>query len=651
MTNKKDLFYLLHNAFKEKKFKDMFSEEALNYLRNHEDVTVKDGDIKKFQKDLKKKWKSVNGGKERLQKKYQSWLLEELSVEVDPEPAGPSSSTVTPNRGGRPKLLFSDGSRDTKRRRTEDHLLQNPDASLDLLLSAAIKKLQLDGRRQDAIVLRKIMESSEDGTCLKGSKMYSPDEALALLLDCRLSKQDYQMLRSGAKGKGASLYPSYNHVREAKERCIPSSGILVTDYSAEVELQNLLDHTATRIVQGKQLDWNDPVVMISKVGFDGSTGQSIYKQVTSEGVARETDNVEQSLFLMCLVPIQIYDKASREVIYQNDCPSSTNFCRPIRFEYIKETKEVCETALEKLKSAELLPTRLGDCCPIEHRLEFTMFDGKVHTVFSDKTSSSLVCSMCGLTPKNMNNIEYAIHLSETCTVSNLQYGLSTLHAWIRCMECMLHISYKIDIQSWQARGEQKDIVQAQKRRVQGEIKEALGIIVDMPRQGGSGTTNDGNTARRFFSESELVAGILKLNPDLLHRLHVILCVVSGYREVNSERLKVYCLETAQLFITEYPWYYMPQAVHKLLIHSHQVVSLKDVPVGMLSEEAQEASNKKCKNFREFFTRKCSRKDTNMDMMRRLLCASDPHISMMRCSQANQRVKKELPAGCEELLLQ
>ena len=94
---------------------------------------------------------------------------------------------------------------------------------------------------------------------------------------------------------------------------------------------------------------------------------------------------------------------------------------------------------------------------------------------------------------------------------------------------------------------------------------------------------------------------------------------------------------------------MPQALHKVLIHSHQLVRAKPLPIGMLSEEAQEASNKNVKRFRENFTRKTSRKDTNCDLMRRMLCSSDPVISSLRRS-ADSKKELELPEEAAELLV-
>ena len=174
--------------------------------------------------------------------------------------------------------------------------------------------------------------------------------------------------------------------------------------------------------------------------------------------------------------------------------------------------------------------------------------------------------------------------------------------------------------------------------------------MDVPKSGGSGTTNDGNTGRRFFQNASVVADVLGIDYQLTYRFYILLCTLSSFREMNPDKLQAYCNETAELYVANYPWYPMPQAVHKLLVHSHQIVRHKDIPVGMLSEEAQESSNKVFKNFREHFSCKISRTKTNEDLLRRLLCASDPVISKMRKQKVRSTHQKKLPDECNELFV-
>lgn len=52
----------------------------------------------------------------------------------------------------------------------------------------------------------------------------------------------------------------------------------------------------------------------------------------------------------------------------------------------------------------------------------------------------------------------------------------------------------------------EQIINARKKIIQDGLHEELGILVDAPTQG-SGNTNDGNTARRFFNNVDVVARI------------------------------------------------------------------------------------------------------------------------------------------------
>jgi hypothetical protein len=48
----------------------------------------------------------------------------------------------------------------------------------------------------------------------------------------------------------------------------------------------------------------------------------------------------------------------------------------------------------------------------------------------------------------MNNID-SIQVKYIENTKHFGFGLSTLHAWIRFLECILHISYRLEIKAWQ----------------------------------------------------------------------------------------------------------------------------------------------------------------------------------------------------------
>lgn len=77
---------------------------------------------------------------------------------------------------------------------------------------------------------------------------FTPEQALALFLDLGLSKSKYELLRTRLKNKNFKALPSYKKVVAAKANSVPCP-IAITEVSASVKLQDLLNHTAQRIVQ------------------------------------------------------------------------------------------------------------------------------------------------------------------------------------------------------------------------------------------------------------------------------------------------------------------------------------------------------------------------------------------------------------------
>lgn len=92
---------------------------------------------------------------------------------------------------------------------------------------------------------------------------------------------------------------------------------------------------------------------------------------------------------------------------------------------------------------------------------------------------------------------------------------------------------------------------------------------------------------------------------------------------------------------------MPVSVHKLLIHGSDIIKNAIVPIGQLSEDAQEANHKYFRKYRENHSRKMSRIQNNEDIFNNLIIASDPIISNSR--KCMERKKRELTEDAKCLL--
>lgn len=327
--------------------------------------------------------------------------------------------------------------------------------------------------------------------------------------------------------------------------------------------------------------------LICKWGCDESSGQSVYKQKFTED-----EKSDENVFFSLFVPLQLVCKDSESnteiVVWKNPRPLSPRFCRPIKLQFLHENVESTVNEVDDIEQQieSLVPftTQLHgmEVC-IKYSMTFTIIDNKVCNAVSG-TKSTLRCYLCGGTFKDFNNIDEI--LQKKVTETNLRFGISTLHVWIRLFECCLHLSYRLKIKKWQARTEEKKITEECKRVIQKGFRLQLGLIVDCPKPG-YGSTNDGNTARRFFENSSISATITGASEYLINRFYVILQAISSGFNIKCDKFREYALETARKFVDLYSWHYMSTLVHKLLIYGPEIIASALLPIGQLSEDAQE----------------------------------------------------------------
>lgn len=278
---------------------------------------------------------------------------------------------------------------------------------------------------------------------------------------------------------------------------------------------------------------------------------------------------------------------------------------------------------EQISQLQPHSSGLGDLTvSVTFKLFLTMIDGKVQTAITE-TSATSVCTVCKATPRQFNKLEEV--RARPVSQPALLLGLSTMHAWIRFFEFVIHLSYKVDegVKKWSSLSpQQKELVKAKKQRVQKMFWE-MRLQVDQPRPGGAGSSNDGNTARRAFQDEKTFAAITGVSEELIHRLHIILQVMACGHDIKPAEFRLYCDRTAELFVTEYAWYYMPVSVHKVLVHGADVIEALPLPLGRLSEEAQEARNKDVRAYRLHHARKDTLLHNIADQFGCLLVTSDP----------------------------
>ena len=105
----------------------------------------------------------------------------------------------------------------------------------------------------------------------------------------------------------------------------------------------------------------------------------------------------------------------------------------------------------------------------------------------------------------------------------------------RFFECILHISYRHGSEKLQVRDKNRQVFNEQKQEVQLRFWETMSLLVDKPKANGSGSTTDGNTARRAFSQPELFARITNVDQNHIHNFKIILILFTCQQELDLEK--------------------------------------------------------------------------------------------------------------------
>ncbi|CAH1109005.1 unnamed protein product [Psylliodes chrysocephalus] len=267
----------------------------------------------------------------------------------------------------------------------------------------------------------------------KEPRQMSGEDALALLVDAKLSRHQYSLIRQSNPGR----FPSYKILQAEKTKCYPNN-IKVSKTFAKVLLQDLFNHTVERLISVQESvisslnnEQVEKLQLMTKWGFHGSSGHSSYKQAFHGFQASDS-----SVFITSIVPLRLVcnpDSNNSKIVWQNPRPSSTRYCRPLKIAFIKESSEVSvaeknrvDTEIQQLQNSKLNSNSRS--ISVSHNMIFAMIDGKICNALTETTSTQ-TCYICGATTKDFNDIDKMIN--RKITTQNLQFGISILHGWIR----------------------------------------------------------------------------------------------------------------------------------------------------------------------------------------------------------------------------
>lgn len=147
------------------------------------------------------------------------------------------------------------------------------------------------------------------------------------------------------------MYLPYEQVLSEKKKYYPEV-VDVSEFEANISLQNVMDHTAMRLLLAHQAaihiclnnystnvdeERKPHLELISKYGNGGSGDQALhcitYDQQVYSGIS------VTSIVSSFISPIRLILKESSKIHWQNPAPSSAFYCRIVKISCIKETAD------------------------------------------------------------------------------------------------------------------------------------------------------------------------------------------------------------------------------------------------------------------------------------------------------------------------
>lgn len=153
-------------------------------------------------------------------------------------------------------------------------------------------------------------------------------KALALFLELELSVRKFNILRTSINSIHKNCVPSITTINNFKKLYIPTK-TSVTEISGEFDLQELLDKTTASILNIPNLTNN----------INDSANLKLICKCYKQKFMNESFT-DESIFFIDFSPFRLLHNA--KLIWINPRPSSTQFCRPIKFMFKRETAELVQ---------------------------------------------------------------------------------------------------------------------------------------------------------------------------------------------------------------------------------------------------------------------------------------------------------------------
>ena len=243
MLNNRDIVNILLNKSVKEEDKLQKAESVIqsSFLFDESNKQNLKEQLRNFNKNVKIKWLKCQRKREKFLATYKTWLDSKFQLPSKFHSSAQfqeKQSEQTKIGAGRKSLPFTECTSGTKKNKVLD---LSKKYTIEELSGALQKALKNEGKTEMAAAVKEAM--------MMPSKTVGASEALEMIVNAKLTTGQYLQIRNYCTLFGVLHLPSYKSVLgEKKTRYFPDRVKRITDISAEVELQFLLDDTVKRII-------------------------------------------------------------------------------------------------------------------------------------------------------------------------------------------------------------------------------------------------------------------------------------------------------------------------------------------------------------------------------------------------------------------
>ncbi|XP_065079189.1 uncharacterized protein LOC135702117 [Ochlerotatus camptorhynchus] len=379
--------------------------------------------------------------------------------------------------------------------------------------------------------------------------------------------------------------------------------------STSVTVRDLVQNDITRLVELKEVE--SKVKTLAKSGEvlacklhvtggpDSATGFSHYNQ---DGILGQDDSLLSEHYMSLLLVAENGDE-----IWRNPNPQSDTFCRPRSLNWTKETDKLSKhmfdqffREIDEMNENPLDVQISGITMKIMVSGMYTLIDGKVANAIVNNRNTH-ACPLC---------VEDA----------DPRVGPSFFHSRLNMVEWLIRYAGKNKVEGHPALSHPD--VKAACRKIADELEHFFKLHVNRPKIGGSGSSNNGNMARRLLADPGNFSRILGVRKDLVENLRLISSLALSSNHLDSKKVAELFKTIMKQLDREFPdARQIPPCIHKYK-HLSEMVKRLPYTMNFVDEQAGERCHKRYKFTRPHLARKTSPEDSINDMMKTALAWSD-----------------------------